>query len=574
MSAVSLSEANHPIRNLLIWLKHAGARFPQLAVETLANGERTMAARNPIDADDTTLIMPRAAVMCTDKARAWLTTRGFGDTQLNALQTHSLLSAWLLAEQADPASFWQPYLQVLPRRFDHIPLFFPKHLRAPLAGTYAEHLLNQRHIKIEDDYRALCAGDPSFARFTLQQFQWAMTVTASRCFALHQAGQPQVLGLVPLLDLFNHQHQPNQRWCYDNDRDAFTLTSADPIATGETLSISYGRKNDLRFWLHYGFLDSDNTQPRVAVTVTAPAGDPQEVAKNAFIAQLGGPQFVIGEDLNGLEKLRQALRCCLGDWANYAVRHRVRAGEALDPAAEAMVATALTDHCTAALARIPAPLAACQKYGARVDSRLQSVLKIVAGERALWRRLLNATPREVNTVAKETAMPNKSNIDLNQCSLVKVTHQHWPALCRLRVRQDQQRFVPNPIELMRKQVFAKDPSMRVVAIYHDKQAVGLFGVGAGTADEVWFSHFLVDESWQGRGIGRWAFASFLKLLKSSGYTGAVGLNVHRDNTAMIHFYTQQGFTFAPQNNVGDHLGMLLSPGLLAPQAPTQSVGSF
>lgn len=573
MSAVSLCEANQPIRNLLTWLQQTGARFPQLAIETLANGERTLCARHPLDADDTTLIMPRAAVMCSDKARAWLTTRGFDSAQINALHPHSRLSAWLLAEQADPLSFWQPYLQVLPRRFDHIPLFFPKYLRAPLAGTYAETLLNQRHARIERDYRALCAGDPRWAQFSLELFQWAMTVTASRCFALNRQGQTQVLGLVPLLDLFNHRQTPNQRWCFDNDRDAFTLTTAADVATGEALTISYGTKNDLRFWLHYGFLDNDNAQPCVAVRVAPAADDAQSAAKNAFIAQLGGPLFVIGADLQGLEPLRQALRCCHGDWANYGVRHRVRAGAALDPRTEAVVATALTDHCTAALARIPAPLAACGKYGARVDSRLQAVLKIVAAERALWRHILCATRHHADRITEEPAMSDAKPLDFNHLSLIKVTQQHWPALCRLRVRQDQQRFVPNPVELMRKQVFAKAPNMRIVAIHHNNQPVGLFGVGGGsTADQVWFSHFLVDEAWQGRGIGRWAFNAFLRLLIASGYTGWVGLNVHRDNLAMIHFYTQQGFSFAPQHDDGDHLGMLLSPSLLAQQAPTQSVG--
>ncbi|CAM2010106.1 GNAT family N-acetyltransferase [Acanthopleuribacter pedis] len=140
-------------------------------------------------------------------------------------------------------------------------------------------------------------------------------------------------------------------------------------------------------------------------------------------------------------------------------------------------------------------------------------------------------------------------------ALVPVTQQHWPTLCRLRVRPEQEPFVPPPLAVLRAQTFDPANPSDVFAIELDGRPIGMFTSKPRRPNLVWFAHFLVDQSVQGRGIGRWAFQSYLNMLARAGFRGNVGLNVHRDNPAVIQFYSEQGFSFDPTNDVGEHLGM-------------------
>ena len=581
----------------LQWLEQAGVQFSGCLIATDGSGERKIHLGKAVRRDERTINVPRRAVMCSDKARIWFIAQKVPADVVETLSNHALLAAWILAEKADPASPWLPYLHMLPTSFPDVPLFYPEFLRRRLLGTTAGLRLEERHHTIKSDYLLLRQAAPFFAQFTLPQFQWAMTVVGSRCFSLSPAGQPQVLGLVPLMDLVNHRATATHHWTYDADHQTFSCTAKGPLCVGQEMTLPYGEKTNQRFWLHYGFVDADRDGWCADLVVQPDENDSYREAKAAMIAELGGPSFAVdgAEAFESLALVLRALRCRNGDWDDYAVRYSVRAGTILDRDLERRVLSSLTDLCRETLAALPL----CEPGSTanpNADARLSMVNRIIVGERAVLQKIAafaaaaqsaleadasaadGCGSNPTQTMSQPSAFPEfwlrmwRAGLPsicpadqtvradpvvakFSRLGLTTVTDKDWPELLRLRVRSEQDVFVPSPSAVLRARVFQKQSPLQVVAIRLDGRIVGMFTSQVRSADHLWFAHFVVDQSVQGRGIGRWAFRSYLDTLRAGGYCGFLGLNVHRKNEAMIRFYTRVGFQFDPNQDSGEHLGM-------------------
>lgn len=62
-------------------------------------------------------------------------------------------------------------------------------------------------------------------------------------------------GLIPLIDFFQHDNKPNTKFIIDNH---IVLLSNSKIKSNEIISISYGLKSDLDFYITYGFVPNSN----------------------------------------------------------------------------------------------------------------------------------------------------------------------------------------------------------------------------------------------------------------------------------------------------------------------------
>ncbi|MBZ4333427.1 SET domain-containing histone-lysine N-methyltransferase [Corallococcus sp. AS-1-12] len=251
-------EEENPLKEHLAleWSRQAGASFPKLWVGHLEGDERGVFARAPIAAGEEVLRVPRACLVTLDVARASDIGRLI-DAHAPDTREECYLAAFLLQEKEREDSVWRPYLDVLPRAFPHLPLFFDAQELSLLQGSSALREVARWKEMLLARYATLAERVPGFTRFTPDAYLWAQHVLISRTFGLTVAGK-LTRCFVPVADMLNHRASPRLVWGNSEDGESFVLVAQEPVAAGEELHISYGTKPSYRFLLSYGFVPEDN----------------------------------------------------------------------------------------------------------------------------------------------------------------------------------------------------------------------------------------------------------------------------------------------------------------------------
>eukprot|EP00439_Symbiodinium_sp_Y106_P027183 s307_g3.t1 len=110
------------------------------------------------------------------------------------------------------ASFWQPYLDLLPDTAEIGSSFtWSEEDLELLSGSLIQNISSFLREKIQDEYRGLCettlAKDPArfpLDVFTLPRYIWAYAVLLSRSFRLRFDRKGEKIALVPFVDFINH----------------------------------------------------------------------------------------------------------------------------------------------------------------------------------------------------------------------------------------------------------------------------------------------------------------------------------------------------------------------------------
>jgi len=173
---------------------------------------------------------------------------------------HIFLVFFLLTDRLNPSSPFQSYYRALPSTFPSIPLFWSQEDLSFLEGSYMLTLIADRRAALQADYTELCRIIPSFSEFSEADFIWARMIVASRNFGV-DIDQNHTDILCPIADMLNHFRPRMTKWAYDDEEEAFKVSSLQALSAGAELLDSYGKKCNSRFLLNYGFCVADNTDP-------------------------------------------------------------------------------------------------------------------------------------------------------------------------------------------------------------------------------------------------------------------------------------------------------------------------
>ena len=232
------------------------------------------------------LEVPLSHIMTSDVAKQSELGQKIIKSGCELNSTHSYLAAYLLQERHNPNSFWKPYLRILPQHYRNMPIFFEGADLDLLRGSFSLRKIIDRQEELKDEFENICRHVPEFRQFGLEEFVWARLVVITRIFGLVVAGN-KTDGLVPMADMLNHKRPRETSWTFDDARGSFTITSLKPMARGEQIFDSYGRKCNSRFFVNYGFSLEDNEDNQIAVYLGLPRDDPHYAMKCRY---LGGPR--------------------------------------------------------------------------------------------------------------------------------------------------------------------------------------------------------------------------------------------------------------------------------------------
>lgn len=243
---------------LLRWTSAAGGEFPKIYLEYYSEDYRGVHCQKAILPEETIIFIPYQHLLTLQVTKQTplakkLIKSGF---DLN-YGSDCFFAAFILLEQSNPDSFWSPYINMLPQSFKNFPIFFTESEKKYFIGSPFLDLINERFEGIQDDYKAICAIDESFVKYSLIDFCKARMSANSRIFAI-TVGNQETEALAPLADMVNHQVVRNASWTYSNERGGFVVKAEKPIAKGEQIFDTYGTKSNTRYLLSYGFIQDSN----------------------------------------------------------------------------------------------------------------------------------------------------------------------------------------------------------------------------------------------------------------------------------------------------------------------------
>jgi len=208
--------------------------------------------------------------------------------------THSFLAAYLCQEKhKGKASYWYPYISILPVLYRNMPIFFEEQELRWLRGSFTLKKIADRKEDLTAEYENICKYVPEFRQHSQREFVWARLAVITRIFGLVINGN-KTDGLVPMADMLNHKRPRDGKgdndeshsetsWTFDDKRNAFTITTLKALNRGDQVYDSYGRKCNSRFFVNYGFSLEDNEDNQAVIPVQLPQDDPHYRMKLQFL---------------------------------------------------------------------------------------------------------------------------------------------------------------------------------------------------------------------------------------------------------------------------------------------------
>lgn len=310
-AAAASASPRDKFQNLTSWLLRNGASFPYLYLKQYEHDHRGVHTLCRVASGKLLLEVPLRCIVTSDLARRSPVGRALESSGVELASNHTFLACYLLEERArGAASFWEPYLSILPVDYNSMPIFFSESDRRWLKGSFTLPKVAERHRELRGEFERVCSAlDPcdltvgfddaaSIAalsgkfsqRHTLAAFIWARSVVITRIFgftmnvpAAGAAGSAAAVGragvavasvptqlyktdgLVPMADMLNHKRPRDSSWAFDDARQAFVIQSLVPFAARDEVCDSYGRKCNSRFLINYGFCLEGNKEDNQAV---------------------------------------------------------------------------------------------------------------------------------------------------------------------------------------------------------------------------------------------------------------------------------------------------------------------
>jgi protein-histidine N-methyltransferase len=189
---------------------------------------RGVYARTYIPSDTLCMTIPRKCLVTVEMGQATPLGQKILKSNLDLdAPKHIFLMIYILWDRKvnGENSFFHPYYEILPRTLRNMPIFWSPDEYKLLEGSYLLSQIMDRNEAITEDYYAICQVAPELEDLcTLEEFKWARMCVCSRNFGLQIDGH-RTSALVPHADMLNHYRPRETKWTFEEERQAFTITT-------------------------------------------------------------------------------------------------------------------------------------------------------------------------------------------------------------------------------------------------------------------------------------------------------------------------------------------------------------
>ncbi|KAF9578171.1 SET domain-containing protein 4, partial [Lunasporangiospora selenospora] len=257
-------------KEFLAWLKSMGCPKTKLTLAEFSNTGRGMMATKDIKAGEVIIEVPERNLVTLKSLQANYGARikRFG----KPINSHMIIALHIaLLLQAPEKSGWFPYLRMLPKKFDTMPVRYPLDQFELLPQSAQAHVKKQK-AKIVSDYNCTVDflksnNDLLTHPLTYDEYELAWLVVNTRCIYLDAKRQSVAdnIALAPMLDFLNHTHDAKTEGNFDTKSKSYKIRTMLPYKKGEQVFINYGPHDNCFILVEYGFVTADNPYNYVSV---------------------------------------------------------------------------------------------------------------------------------------------------------------------------------------------------------------------------------------------------------------------------------------------------------------------
>lgn len=235
------------------------------------DGFRGIYSTKDIKKDDIILKIPREYIIQYSK----INKNDIPSMSEKLYNSNSLIAMYLLIKSLKETTHWKPYLDTLPEKLDEYIYYYDQKKLDSLKNTsiqckgvynFNQHMKNiifdskiiykwliKKNI-LPEKYKSYPDFFKLFLRFRI--------LVCSRIFGYMRSGKEET-GMVPYADLFNHSHDPNTYWYYDDKMKSFIVLATKDIKKNTEIYDSYGEKTNIELMMYYGFTIKDNEHSKL-----------------------------------------------------------------------------------------------------------------------------------------------------------------------------------------------------------------------------------------------------------------------------------------------------------------------
>lgn len=282
------------------WARENGVVFENVAVKSVGNSELGVFATDNFKEGDIFVKIPKEAMLTSDLVTASPIGPLIANDPMLSSMPNVALALLLLHELYSGDSKWQPYINVLPRRFSNI-LYFSIDQIELLKGTsmFLEALNVVRSIARQYAYlsnmflKHPLGKELGFAdKLNYEDYKWAVATLMTRQNPIPSTtGQNQaVLALIPFLDMCNHVEGPVSI-DYNPETKECECFAANPVKPRDEIKIYYGPRPNTELVVYNGFFYAENSHDYIKLKLGLSKSDPCFATRKELTTKLGLEEF-------------------------------------------------------------------------------------------------------------------------------------------------------------------------------------------------------------------------------------------------------------------------------------------
>jgi len=235
------------------------------------------------------LSIPTKAMMSVETAKASSIGSLIERDPLLQTMSNVVLTIHLLIERNSPASFWEPYINILPHSYNTV-LYFTKEQFSLLRGSPAlEDAMKQYKFVARQFayFYRLFANTLLKDYLTYDEYRWAVSTVMTRQNLIPSPTDEakNINTLIPYYDLANHDHGQLST-DYDHETSSTKCLAMRQFGQGEQFTIFYGMRANCDLMVHNGFVFPDNQHDCLTIRLGVARTDSQAQARNALLERL------------------------------------------------------------------------------------------------------------------------------------------------------------------------------------------------------------------------------------------------------------------------------------------------
>ncbi|XP_012256557.2 actin-histidine N-methyltransferase [Athalia rosae] len=292
---IDASKRSEGIDHFVKWLVDNGANVDGVSVAEFPGYDFGLKAERNFTEGQLILEIPRKLIFCTQTAAPELSV--LQNDPLVQHMPHVALAIALLIERHKENSEWKPYLDILPNQYNTV-LYMSANDMIELKGspTLEASLKQCRNIARQYSYFNIyfqssqnLVSDLLREVFTYEEYCWAVSTVMTRQNRIpNEDGSKMIFGLIPMWDMCNHE-EGKMTTDFNRISDKCECYALRNFEAGEQIFIAYGARTNSDYFVHSGFVSTENEQDGFKLRLGISKADPLRKERIELLGKLALP---------------------------------------------------------------------------------------------------------------------------------------------------------------------------------------------------------------------------------------------------------------------------------------------